>query len=110
MKLFKLVKIFLFLNQVLHQLSIEELETLKSSELFKEMTFGGIEAQIGLCMGYNSEMNALEFHNSSEINIAVTPLVVLLGLRYEIKDISFNKKPPLIYVITYIKGGRYTTF
>lgn len=93
-----------------YQLSIEELETLKSSELFKEMTFGGIEAQIGLCMGYNSEMNALEFHNSSEINIAVTPLVVLLGLRYEIEDISFNKKPPLIYVITYIKGGRYTTF
>lgn len=73
-----------------YQLSVEELENLKSSELFKEITFGGCEAQVGLCMGYNTEMNALEFHNSSEINIAVTPLVILLGLRYEIDDKRYD--------------------
>ncbi len=73
-----------------YQLSVEELENLKSSELFKEMTFGGCEAQVGLCMGYNSEMNALEFHKSSEINIAVTPLLVLLGLEYEMEGNRYD--------------------
>lgn len=66
-----------------YQLSVDKLESLKSSDFLKEVAFGGCEAQIGLCMGYNSEMNALEFHKSSEINIAVTPLVILVGLKYE---------------------------
>ena len=33
-----------------YQLSVEELENLNSSELLKEITFGGCESQIGLCM------------------------------------------------------------
>ncbi len=66
-----------------YQLSVDKLEKLESSELFREKAFGGCEVQIGICMGYNSQMNALEFHKSSEINIAVTPLVLLLGLTYE---------------------------
>jgi len=66
-----------------YQLRVDKLENLKSSDVLKEVAFGGCEAQIGLCMGYNTEMNALEFHKSSEINIAVTPLVILLGLKYE---------------------------
>lgn len=31
-------------------------------------------------------MNALEWHNSSELNIAVTPLVLLLGRRQDIRE------------------------
>ena len=73
-----------------YQLSVEKLENLNSSELFREITFGGCEAQIGLCMGYNSDMNALEFHKSSEINIAVTPLVVLLGLECEMENCKYD--------------------
>lgn len=73
-----------------YQLSVDELENLESSEMFREVAFGGCEAQIGLCMGYNTQMNALEFHKSSEINIAVTPLVVLLGLSYEMEGNKYD--------------------
>ncbi len=73
-----------------YQLSVEELENLESSEMLKELGFGGCEAQIGLCMGYNTEMNALEFHKSSEINIAATPLLVLLGLEYEMEGNRYD--------------------
>lgn len=73
-----------------YQLSVEKLENLISSDLVKEMAFGGCETQIGLCMGYNTEMNALEFHKSSEINIAVTPLLILLGLSYEMDGDKYD--------------------
>lgn len=64
-------------------MSVDELENLDCSEEIRELIAGGCDAQIGLCYGYNSFMNGLEFHRSSEINIAVTPLVLLLGLEYE---------------------------
>lgn len=41
--------------------------------------FGQTAAQTGVCYGYNSLFNALEYHRSSEINVAVTPLVLMLG-------------------------------
>ena len=73
-----------------YQLSVDELENLESSAMLKEVAFGGCETQIGLCMGYNTQMNAMEFHKSSEINIAVTPLVVLLGLSYEMEGNKYD--------------------
>ena len=73
-----------------YQLSVKELESLESSKLLKEVAFGGCQAQIGLCMGYNSEMNALEFHKSSEFNIAVTPLLIFLGLEYEMEENRYD--------------------
>ena len=73
-----------------YQLSVDELENLESSAMLREVAFGGCEAQIGLCMGYNTQMNAMEFHKSSEINIAVTPLVVLLGLSYEMEGNKYD--------------------
>ena len=41
--------------------------------------FGQVPAQTGICYGFNSMFNALEYHRSSEINVAVTPLVLMLG-------------------------------
>ncbi len=69
-----------------YSLSVDELEYLESSHILKEKLFGGCAAQVGLCHGYNSDMNALEYHNSSEINVAATPLVLILGLRTEMAD------------------------
>ena len=47
-------------------LSVPELENLSCSAKIRELSFGGCPAQIGLCHGSNSCMNALEFHKSSE--------------------------------------------
>jgi hypothetical protein len=41
--------------------------------------FGGIPLQYGFVNGNNTKVNSLEYHKSSEINIAVTPLVLFLG-------------------------------
>ena len=70
--------------------SVKELETLNCSEKLMDILFGGCEAQIGICNGFNTDMNALEYHKSSEINIAVTPLVLLLGLEYDMDGMEYD--------------------
>lgn len=61
-------------------------ETLPTSIDLKKCTFGELPAQVGYCWGYNSFLNAAEWHTSSEINIAITPIVLLLAHTYEIKN------------------------
>ncbi len=48
--------------------------------------FGTLPTQIGYCWGHNNFLNATEWHTSSEINIAVTPLVLILGHIWDIND------------------------
>ena len=63
--------------------------SLEATAIAKEINselFGEMPAQIGLCWGHNTKLNALEYHLSSEINIAATPLVLLLALEPEIVD------------------------
>ncbi len=79
-------------NGSAYEPSVKSLEELSSSEKLREMAFGGCDAQIGICHGYNSMMNGLEFHKSSEINIAAKPLVLILGLTYEMDENEFSSE------------------
>ena len=75
-----------------YRASVYELENLKCSKKLRQTIFGGCNAQIGICHGYNSVMNAMEFHYCSEINIAATPLVLIVGLRQDMKDKEFDSE------------------
>lgn len=70
--------------------SINILEKEKSFEDLSIMLMGGLKCQAGMVRGYNSYLNALEYHNSSEINVAITPVVLLLGLRCEMDGDNFD--------------------
>ena len=61
-------------------------EKLKISYQIKSEYFGTLPTQIGYCYGHNNFLNAAEWHFSSEINIAVTPLVLILGHIWDIED------------------------
>jgi hypothetical protein len=61
-------------------------EELNIAKEITDKLFGTLPTQIGYCWGYNNMMNATEWHTSSEINIAVTPLVLILGHIWDIKD------------------------
>jgi hypothetical protein len=58
---------------------LPELEAHAQTKLFVPC-FGGIPIQVGYCNGLNQTMNGLEYHKSSEINIAVTDSVLFLCL------------------------------
>ena len=63
-----------------------EFESLSIKEDIQNVFFGMLPAQIGYCWGHNNFMNATEWHTCSEINIAVTPLVLILGHVWDVKD------------------------
>ena len=70
--------------------SVEILENLDCAPALCEAVIGGCTAQIGITHGHGTMLNALEYHNSSEVNVAVTPLVLLLGLRYEMDGSEYD--------------------
>ena len=64
----------------------EDFEKLQIATEIKNECFGTLPTQIGYCWGHNTLMNATEWHTSSEINVAVTPLVLILGHIWDIED------------------------
>jgi len=73
-------------SDVIYEPSIKELEDLKIAEELRKREFGELAIQIGYCNGNNYILNAVEYHRSSEINIAVTDLILLIGSQQDIED------------------------
>lgn len=65
---------------------LEEIDIHPHGNVLRNEFYGQLNAQIGICLGHNSLMNAMEYHKSSEINIAVTDLVLLLADQREMDD------------------------
>ena len=73
-------------EDVIYVPSVEELEALDVMKKLQNKGYGGLPIQIGYCNGHNSKLNALEYHRSSEVNIAATDMILLLGSREDVKD------------------------
>jgi len=73
-------------DDVIYVPSVVELESLPVFEAFKNRVYGGLPIQIGFCNGHNQTLNALEYHRDSELNVAVTDLILLIGSREDVKD------------------------
>ena len=71
-------------EDVIYVPSVEALEVLPDAVAVREKGFGGLPIQIGYCNGSNVKLNALEYHRSSEIDIAVTDLILLLGCQQDL--------------------------
>ncbi len=59
--------------------SVKELEELSVAKEIENHIFGGMPIQIGFCNGTNDTLNCLEYHRTSELNIAVDSVILLLG-------------------------------
>ena len=69
----------------------EKLEALPVMKELAEITYGELPIQIGYCNGHNCMLNALEYHRSSEINVAATDAVLMLGSQQDItKDFTYD--------------------
>ncbi len=66
-------------DDVIYVPSVEEMEVLQEAVEFQNRVYGGLPIQIGYCNGNNHKLNALEYHRNSEINIAVTDIILLIG-------------------------------
>ena len=65
------------------------IECLEACGIFGELSdraYGGMPVQLGMCWGYNTKLNCLEYHRDSEINIGTEDFVLLLAKQDEIVD------------------------
>ena len=70
----------------MYKVSEEKFEALPFAKIVENECFGGVPAQSGYCWGYNSIMNATEWHTSGEINVAITDLVLIFGHLWDVED------------------------
>lgn len=70
---------------VIYVPSDAELEKLPVFAQLTERFGGGLLVQLGYCNGHNHKLNALEYHRSSELNVAVTDLILLLGAQQDME-------------------------
>lgn len=78
-------------DEVIYVPSDEKLEKLKIADAMSVSFYGNMPVQVGYCNGHNNRLNALEYHRSSEINIAATDMILLLGRQQDIaKDYIYD--------------------
>lgn len=78
-------------DDVIYVPSVKEMEETEAAAVFSNMVFGGMPIQIGYCNGHNNMLNALEYHRNSEVNIAVTDMILLLGMQQDMeKDFTYD--------------------
>lgn len=73
-------------DAVVYVPSEKELEALPVMKDFTDSLYGGLPIQIGYCNGNNHLLNAVEYHRSSEINVAATDLILLIGSEQDIEE------------------------
>jgi len=71
-------------EDVIYVPSVPELEQLFVAAEIAGEVYGQMPIQIGFCNGHNTRLNAVEYHRDSELNLAVTDLVLLLGRQQDI--------------------------
>lgn len=78
-------------EDVVYEPQIEEFMKLPVAEEIRRVFYGELPIQIGYCNGHNTRLNAVEYHRSSEINVAATDAVLLLGLEADVEeDFSYD--------------------
>lgn len=71
---------------VVYEPGVAELEALDVAKVISDVVYGEMPVQIGYCNGHNCMLNALEYHRDSEINVAATDAVLMLGLLKDVED------------------------
>lgn len=72
-------------GDVVYEPSVAQLEALPVLEELSRVVYGEMPIQIGYCNGHNTMLNALEYHRDSEINVAATDAVLMLGLLTDVE-------------------------
>lgn len=73
------------MDDVVYVPSVEALESVPVSKDLATRAYGGLPIQVGYCNGNNKKLNAVEYHRSSEVDIAQNDLILLLGRQQDIE-------------------------
>lgn len=71
---------------VAYEPSAAVLESTQTAKELQRRTYGELPIQVGYCNGHNYKLNAVEYHRSSEINVAATDAVLIVGMQQDITE------------------------
>ena len=75
-----------------YEASVEVLEKTALYDTLQNEVFGEMKIQIGCCWGHSDSLNALEWHKSSEVNIAAEEMILFLGNVSELEGEKYNSE------------------
>ena len=85
-RLLKEMKDTVIPDDVIYVPSVKTFEELAVTSEFRNRIYGGLPIQVGYCNGHNDKLNAVEYHRSSEVDIAVEDLILLVGKQQDIQS------------------------
>jgi hypothetical protein len=79
--------------------SVDAMEKTEIYNSLKTNFFGSMDIQIGYCNGKNSTYNGFEYHKCSEINIAATNFMLVLGHVWDINNNNYNIEHAKVFYV-----------
>lgn len=79
--------------------SVPELEAAPVVQPIQNGLYGEMEIQVGYCNGRNTTYNGFEYHKGSEINVAVTDFMLVLGHVWEIRDNTYRVEDAKVFFV-----------
>lgn len=86
-------------NRVMYRASDEELENTIEFEFASKNMFGNMPIQFGFCSGHNKSVYCLEYHKSSEVNVANEDFILVLGKVEDIKNGQYDSKNAEVFLV-----------
>lgn len=59
--------------------SVKDIENFEVIDVIRDGVYGQLDIEAGLCAGQNTALTGLEYHQGSEVTIAVTDCVLIVG-------------------------------
>ncbi len=72
---------------------VHSLQSFENTNVFhhiKDEVYGGIDIQIGYCNGKNDTYNGFEYHKGSEVIVAITDLMLILGHSWDLNNNTYH--------------------
>ncbi len=79
--------------------SVYELESMDVFRKIQSKLYGGMPIEAGYCNGRNTTYNGFEYHKGSEINIAVTDFMLVLGHIWDIRDNTYRMEEAEVFFV-----------
>ncbi|MCD7756975.1 MAG: DUF4867 family protein [Clostridiales bacterium] len=79
--------------------SVPEMEQDAVVNRLQAVFYGGMPIEVGYCNGRNTTYNGFEYHKGSEINVAVTDLMLVLGHTWLIRDNTYRVEDAEVFFV-----------
>jgi len=93
------LKHFPFREGTSYTASSPELEATEGFSQIQSRLYAELPLQAGLCWGENTRLNGMEYHKSSEIIVAVTEMVLLLGRLQDVTEAGWPSEKSLGFYV-----------